>query len=299
MSPMRLDLHLHSDVSDGRISPAAAVQTAASVGLDVIALTDHDTAAGVDSAKGAARALPVYVIPGIEISTRFGPCDLHILGYWIDPGHPAIQEHQASARIRRTERMHAMIDKLRALGVRVTFEDVLDAIGPSVEVLGRPHLARALHAVGETRYYAEAFDRYLYDGGPAFVAEAFPTVAEAVERIHAAGGIAVWAHPPRHVFDKEIADFADLGLDGVECLRPLNPPAESLYLEAGAHDLGLLVTGGSDWHGPGHSELGQFAVRPYEVRSFLDAPQCAPLLEWRRAMVSRSGAPPLPPPQYS
>lgn len=291
---MRLDLHLHSNVSDGRVSPAAAVRAAASVGLDVIALTDHDTAAGVESAKAAARSLPVFVIPGIEISTRFGPSDLHILGYWIDPRHPAIQHHQSSARVRRTERMHAMIEKLQALGVPVTFEDVLAAIDPSVEVLGRPHLAHALHAIGQTRYYAEAFDRWLFDGGPAFVEEAFPTVGEAVECIHAAGGLAVWAHPPRDVFEREIAAFADLGLDGVECLRPLNPPAESLYLEAGANSLGLLVTGGSDWHGPGPFELGQFAVRPYEIRGFLDAPQSATLLEWRRHVVDRSAWPPAP-----
>jgi 3',5'-nucleoside bisphosphate phosphatase len=292
---MRLDLHLHTDVSDGRASPAEAVRAAVAGKLDVIAITDHDTAAGVAAATIAAQAFPIFVVPGIEISARYGPLDLHILGYWIDPLHPAILEHQRAAGLRRTERMHAMIAKLHKLGLRVSFDDVRAAAGPAVEVLGRPHLARALLATGNTRHYAEAFDRYLHDGGPAFVEESFPTVAEAIERIHAAGGIAVWAHPPRDVFELEIARFASLGLDGAECLRPMSTASESLYYEARAHSLGLLVTGGSDWHGPGQVELGQFAVRPYEVRSFLDAPQSLPLLEWRQTMIHPSASAPFPP----
>jgi 3',5'-nucleoside bisphosphate phosphatase len=284
---MRLDLHLHSDISDGRVAPRDVIRAAIAGGLDVVALTDHDTAAGVAAAKEAALGTRTFVIPGIEISTRFGAHDLHILGYWIDPFHPAILEHQRVAQGRREHRMHRMIAKLNELGIPVRFEEVLTAAGPTVEVLGRPHLARALLAGGHTRYFAEAFDRYLYDGGPAFVAEAFPTVADAVERIHAAGGLAVWAHPPRAVFEVEIARFAALGMDGVECLRPLVPPAESLYLEAGATAHGLLVTGGSDWHGPGHAELGDFAIRPHEIRTFLDSAQSRPLREWRRAELAR------------
>jgi 3',5'-nucleoside bisphosphate phosphatase len=274
---MKLDLHLHSHVSDGRVSPAALVQAALAGGLNVVALTDHDTVDGVEEATEAAAGTSLHVIPGIEISTRFGEHDLHILGYWVDPRHPAMQEHQTTARHRRDDRMHGMVERLNALGVRVTFEDVRDAAGPAARVLGRPHLARALLANGYIRYYGEAFERYLRDGGPAFVLEAFPSVAEAIETIHAAGGIAVWAHPPRDIFEREIRAFAACGLDGVECLRPATPPAESLYLEAGAESLGLMVTGGSDWHGPHHTALGDFFVRPHEIRGFLDAPQSAPL----------------------
>jgi 3',5'-nucleoside bisphosphate phosphatase len=285
---MKLDLHLHSDVSDGRVAPQDVVRAAIAGGLDAVALTDHDTAAGVPAAKEAALGSRLFVIPGLEISTRFHDHDLHILGYWIDPAHPAILDHQRVAQRRREDRMHRMVAKLNDMGIPIRFEQVLVAAGPSAEVLGRPHLARALLAAGHTRYYTEAFDRYLYDGGPAFVSEAFPTVAEAIERIHAAGGLAVWAHPPRDVFEAEIRRFAGQGLDGVECLRPLLPPAESLYLEAGANAHRLLVTGGSDWHGPGQAELGTFTVRPHEIRGFLDADHSAPLREWRRATLAEN-----------
>jgi 3',5'-nucleoside bisphosphate phosphatase len=277
---MKLDLHLHSYVSDGRLAPGALVEAALAGGLNVIALTDHDTVNGVAEAKEAALGTPLYVIPGIEISTRYGEHDLHILGYWVDPAHPAMVEHQATARRRRDDRMRGMVAKLQGLGIQVTYEDVLEAAGPA-RVLGRPHLARALLAHGYVRYFGEAFDRFLHDGGPAFVLEAFPTVAEAIDIIHAAGGVAVWAHPPRDVFEFEIRRFADCGLDGVECLRPNNPPAESLYFEAGAESLGLMVTGGSDWHGPPNTVLGDFFVRPHEVRAFLEAEPSAPLARWR------------------
>lgn len=274
---MKLDLHIHSSVSDGRLPPAAVVEAAVAGGLDVIALTDHDTAEGVAEARLAARGLPLFVIPGLEVSTRHGPFDLHVLGYWVDPDHPVLLQHQEMARRRRVERMHGMLEKLRQLGIRVRFEEVLDAAGPDARVLGRPHLARAMLAGGHIRYYGEAFERYLHDGGPAFVLEPFPSVQEAIEMIHAAGGLAIWAHPPREVFEVEIRRFATYGLDGVECYRPLLPPAESQYLEGVAQSLDLLVTGGSDWHGPHGVQLGDFFLHPSEVRDFLQTEQSAPL----------------------
>jgi 3',5'-nucleoside bisphosphate phosphatase len=274
---LRFDLHLHSHVSDGRVSPVELVRGALDGGLDVIALTDHDTAAGVPEAVAAAEGTRLFVVPGIEVSTRHGVNDLHILGYWVDPDHPAILAHQAVAASRREVRMHGMIDRLRALGITVRFEEVLEAAGPGTRVLGRPHLARAMVAAGHVRYFGEAFDRYLHDGGPAFVLEAFPSVVEAIDMIHRAGGLAVWAHPPRDVFEVEIRAFADAGLDGVECLRPGSLPSDAQYLEGVAESLGLLVTGGSDWHGPHHNPLGEFSLRPHEIRAFLDAPQSSPL----------------------
>jgi 3',5'-nucleoside bisphosphate phosphatase len=294
---MKLDLHLHSNVSDGRFSPAELVHAAAVGGLDVIALADHDTADGVFAAKSAALGSPLYVIPAIEVSTRHGAQDLHILGYWINPNSPLLLEHQAIARRRREERMRRMVAKLQAMHVAIEYEDVLRVAGPAARVLGRPHLARALLEAGHIRHFGEAFDRYLHDGGPAFVLENFPSVAEAIELIHAADGLAVWAHPPRDTFEREIRAFAALGLDGVECLRPGSPPAESLYLEAGAEALGLLVTGGSDWHGLHSGALGEFFLRPHELRRFLDAAQSMPLLDFRRRMpaLSRQAPPPGPP----
>lgn len=274
---MRLDLHTHSSVSDGRVSPSELVAAAVAGGLDVLALTDHDTTAGFGEAQQAAAGTSLVVVPGIEISTRHGVHDLHILGYWVDTTHPAILEHQAVAGRRRADRMRGMVDKLQRLGIAVEFEQVVEAAGPAARVLGRPHLARALLAGGHVRYYGEAFERYLHDGGPAFVLEAFPSVAEAIEVIHRAGGLAVWAHPPREIFAAEIHDFAAAGLDGVECIRPGNPPADSQFFEGTARSLSLMVTGGSDWHGPQYSLVGDFYLEPHEIPEFLAAPQSSVL----------------------
>ncbi|MBA4157309.1 MAG: PHP domain-containing protein [Gemmatimonadetes bacterium] len=273
----KFDLHVHSHVSDGRLSPAAVVEAAVAGGLDVIAITDHDTVLGVEEAQAAARAYSLRVIPGVEVSTRHGDHELHILGYWIDIHSPAFLEHQETARRRRADRMQGMVGKLQNMGIPVRYEDVIEAAGPDAAVLARPHLARALLAGGHTRWYGEAFERYINDTGPAFVAEGFPSVVDAIEMIHAAGGLAVWAHPPRDLFDREIRGFADAGIDGVECLRPTMAPADSQLFEAAARELGLLITGGSDWHGPLHAGLGEFFLRPDDIRGFLDAPQSAPL----------------------
>jgi hypothetical protein len=267
----RIDLHIHSRASDGHLSPTAVVDAAVAGRLDVIALTDHDTVAGVREACDAARERPIRVIPGIEVSTRHGDAEIHVLGYFVDPCSPALVRHGEAARDRRIDRARRMVGRLQELGVRLDFTDVLREAGPDTASIGRPHIARALLAGGHTRFYAEAFDRYLADGGTAFVVTEFPSVREAIDMIHGGGGLAVWAHPPLELFDTEVRTFADWGLDGVECFRPNTPPAESLLFESAARGLGLLRSGGSDWHGPHRSQLGQFAVREDDVRDLLDA----------------------------
>lgn len=266
---MKIDLHLHSHVSDGQLSPAALVQAAAVGGLAVIALTDHDTAAGVEEAVRAAEGLPLRVVPGIEVSTRAGEHEFHVLGYWIDPAAEPIRLYQASAAGRRVRRMEGMVGKLREMGIPITYEEVESAAGPAASI-GRPHLARALLAGGHTRYYGEAFERYISDAGPAFVAERFPTPEEAIAMIHAAGGVAVWAHPPLDLLAGVLPDFVAWGLDGVECFRPSLTGAEIQMLEHSARAHGLFPTGGSDWHGPHRGPLGEFFVRPHEVRELLE-----------------------------
>jgi 3',5'-nucleoside bisphosphate phosphatase len=261
---------MHSHVSDGHLSPTELVRAAASGGLRVIALTDHDTAGGVEEALAAAAGSGVRVVPGIEISSRWEQHEFHILGYWIDPTAPAILQHQESALGRRIRRMEKMVQRLNEMGVAVTFEQVVAAAGPSAHALGRPHLARALLEGGHTRYHGEAFSRYIGDGGPAFVAEDFPTPLQAIERIHAAGGLAVWAHPPLDFFVAVLPHFLEWGIDGVECFRPNLTGAEMQLLEHTARAHGLMTTGGSDWHGPHRSALGDFALRADEVRPLLD-----------------------------
>lgn len=268
---MRLDLHLHTHVSDGRVSPADAVAAAVQGGLDVIAVTDHDTAEGVIEARAAAHDLPVRVVPGIEISARHEDGEVHILGYWVDPLSEAVLRHQISASDRRRERMRAMIDRLDVLGVGVSFEEVQEIAGDTVRSLGRPHLARALMAGGHVRNFGEAFGRFLRDGGPAYVMQDFPDVRSAIDTIHAAGGVAVWAHPEFEVFDAQIRRFVDWGLDGVECFRPHTPPPLSMLLDRAAGDLQLLKTGGSDWHGPHSGRLGEFYVTAADAAGFISS----------------------------
>jgi predicted metal-dependent phosphoesterase TrpH len=266
---MRVDLHLHTWVSDGDLSPARVVDAALNAGLDVIAVTDHDTAAGVVEALEAAADEPIEVVPGIEVSCRNEATEFHILGYWIDPLAPSILAHQVAAATRRSTRMAAMIERLQGLGIGITYEDVQAAAGPTVRALGRPHLARALHAGRHTRFYGEAFLRFIGDSGPAFVAEGFPTPEAAIEVIHAAGGQAVWAHPPLAEFARYLPELVAAGLDGVECFRPGVEWEDTTALEAATRAHGLFLTGGSDWHGPTRFRLGDFAVDGSRVREVL------------------------------
>ncbi|MDR0786713.1 MAG: PHP domain-containing protein [Gemmatimonadota bacterium] len=266
---MRVDLHLHTWISDGEVSPTELVERAVAARLDVIAVTDHDTAAGIPEAMLAAVGKPLVLIPGIEVSCRVEETELHILGYWIDPLSPAILEHQRLAGSRRTDRMLAMIERLRGMGIEVSIEEVQAAAGPSVKSLGRPHLARALHAARHTRFYGEAFTRFIGNSGPAYVAEGFPSPEYAIKVIHEAGGRAVWAHPPLDCFDRLLPGLRDMGLDGVECFRPAVDRDDSLHLESAALELGMFATGGSDWHGPSRGRLGEFAVAGGRVEPFL------------------------------
>jgi hypothetical protein len=266
---MRVDLHLHSTSSDGSLSPAALVAAARSGGLHVIALTDHDTTAGFAEASTAGQD-SVHVIAGVEISTTFACDELHVLGYYIDPDHVALREHEEHAVRRRRERMIAMIDRLAGLGVHVSLDDVLAAAGPSSRTIARPHLARALVQRGHAPTIADAFERWIGNAGPAFVPVDLLTPTQAIELIHAAGGIAVWAHPLLEMFRTELARFCAWGIDGIECYRPRCPPSESIELEAATIARRLFVTGGSDWHGTWNGRLGTFSLGRDEVGPFLE-----------------------------
>ena len=267
----RIDLHIHSRASDGQLTPAGVVNAAAAGKLDVMALTDHDTVAGIPAALEAARGLSVTVIPGIELSTSHGEHEVHILGYFVSHEAESLRRHQEAAGERRADRMREMVRRVQELGLGVRFEDVVRVAGPDARSLGRPHLARALHEAGQVRSVGEAFDLYLKDGGSAFVPSIFPPVRDAIETIHQAGGVAVWAHPELELFDREIRTFAEWGLNGVECFRPNTPPVEQQLFETAARSLGLFRTGGSDWHGPYRNKLGEFAVRWEDVGDILQS----------------------------
>ena len=238
-------------------------------GLDVVALTDHDTCAGVDEAMAG---LPdnLHLIPGIELSTTLDTTELHILGYFIDHKHEALVRHAQQAAQRRAERVRQMIGLLENYGMHLTYDDVTASGDGPTGVLGRPHVARALQRKGYVQSVSEAFDRFLGDAGPCFLPTLLLHPREAISLIHMAGGVSVWAHPRLDIFDRMLPGMVEWGLRGVECIRPRLQPNEVQFFEESARHRGLLISGGSDWHGTWHGKLGEFHVRAEEISGLLD-----------------------------
>jgi predicted metal-dependent phosphoesterase TrpH len=264
---VRFDLHVHTNASDGSLSPADVVNAARAGRLDVLAITDHDTVAGVPAAIAAAGA-DIRVVPAIEISSQLDG-ELHMLGYNIDHTNTALLAYTKRASERRQERMRGMLDRLAKRDIHITYEDVIAGAGTRPDAVGRPHLARSLVERGHARSVNDAFDRFIGDESDAYVAVQMLSPTEAIDLIHAAGGIAVWAHPRVDVFDREVRNLRKLGLDGVECYRPRHSSAEVQFFEAAAAELSLVRTGGSDWHGVWHGKLGDYAVESAMLPEFM------------------------------
>ena len=269
---MRLDLHVHSTASDGSWSPEAVVRGAAAGGLDVVAITDHDTAAAFATAAPVGRDVNVQVIPAIEVSSTHAGRDVHVLGYFVDPESDAIRAHAARATGRREERMREMLVRLEKDGIGVAYEAVEEAAGPDRVVIGRPHLARALVAMGHATSVEDAFDRLIGDDKPAFVPTRLLTPVEAVEVILEGRGVPIWAHPPGDMVDGLLSALLEAGLRGLEVYRPRNARSDVLRYEGICRSRGLLMSGGSDWHSPdAGAALGDFFVTGDEVEGLLAA----------------------------
>ncbi len=272
---MRIDLHTHSWASDGTESPTDLVAAARAAGVDVVALTDHDTAAGWDEAKAEAqRDGRIVLVPGVEISCRREGTSLHLLGYRFDPDHPALAEELRRLRNDRVPRAQAIVRRMSAAGLPLTWEDVKACMVPEA-VLGRPHLADAMIEKGMVGSREEAFARYLHRNSPYYVAHRALDPAVAVGLLRAAGGVAVLAHPARRgavVSDQLVAELRDAGMAGMEVDHPDHDPAARDRLRALASDLSLLPTGSSDYHGTGKvNRLAEGTTDP-EVYEALLAP---------------------------
>ncbi len=249
---MRADLHTHSSVSDGTEPPAVVIRRGAEAALDVVALTDHDTVAGQ---REAADALPagMTLLPGAEISCRLEGHSVHMLAYLFDPENDELAGELAEIRESRLYRARAMVDKLAALGVPVTWEQVSEIAAGGV--VGRPHIGRAMLELGVVASVNEAFTaNWMGPGGPAYVARYALDPVKAIRLVRAAGGVTVLAHPrgagrgwqfPAQV----IADLAAAGLTGIEINHPQHDEQERRLLAELAHSLGLAPSGGSDDHG--------------------------------------------------
>ncbi|GAB4325159.1 MAG: PHP domain-containing protein [Dehalococcoidia bacterium] len=266
------DFHLHSAASDGVRSPTWVVETAAARGVRHLALTDHDTTAGLDEAKRAGERLGLGFVPGIEISVVHQGRDVHLLGFGIDVGSVALQDFLSWQRDGRVRRMEATVELLAKHGVTIDFERVRAIAGGAS--IGRPHLARAMMEAGYVGSVQEAFDVWLAEGQPGYVGRERLAPREAIDLIHRAGGVAFAAHPVflGDDYPERIRELAPMGLDGLETYYKHYEPETVAAHEELATSLGLAMSGGSDYHGlgnPNDREIGDIPFPDEAVEAFL------------------------------
>lgn len=274
---MRIDLHTHSTASDGTLTPSEVVRAAVAAGLDVLALTDHDSADGWEEAATAARDARLTLIRGMEISSKLDGAGVHLLAYLPDPTLPALAAELTRILDGRSSRLPAMIAQLRRAGLDLTAEEV-KAGAVDAAALGRPHVADVLVAKGIVADRAAAFREWLGWGRPGYVARYAPSTYTMIELVVAAGGAPVIAHPwgrgSRRVLDgPTLASLAEIGLVGVEVDHQDHEPGERETLRQMAAELGLVVTGSSDFHGEGKvdHELGCNTTAPDQLERLLTA----------------------------
>lgn len=268
MHDLNADLHCHSTVSDGTLSPSQLAERAKSNGVALWALTDHDEIAGQREAAAAARAAGLDYLCGVEISVTFADQTIHVLGLGVDPDHGALRDGLAHTRGGRNRRARAIGDALAAAGIGGAYEGA-EALADNPDMVTRTHFARWMVSTGVCRDAQDVFRHYLTDGKPGYVAQEWATLRDAVRWIRDAGGLAVIAHPARYKFsaNEEWALFEQFkahGGRGVEVLTSAHSPADALRYADTAREYGLLASRGSDFHAPGESrvELGALPALP-------------------------------------
>jgi hypothetical protein len=270
-----IDLHTHSTASDGTLSPTELISAAKAAGLDAIALTDHDTAGGLQEAAEAGKRLGVEVIPGCELSVTYSkkPAFMHILGLYLPVEPKGLTEGLEYLNKRREDRNIQIVQKLRDLGISISYEELLEQAGDGT--VGRPHFAQLLIKKGVVPNISEAFSRFLGDGGKAYLPKEKFDAEKAIPLLKAEGASVVLAHPySLHIkgatLEEELTRLKEIGLDGIECLYPLHSEEQTKKYIALAEKLDLLVLGGSDFHGDTKPDIklgvgtGKLNV-PYEL----------------------------------
>jgi len=261
-SPARaafVDLHTHSTASDGILPPEQVIEAAQRCGLGAIALTDHDTINGLPAARAAGERLSVRVIAGVELSAFYEDHEVHLLALHLSQLE-ALEARLGELRTLRYARAEKIVEKLNALGVELTLDEVLQQSNGGA--VGRPHVARALIARGVVHDFRDAFMRYLGSNGSAFVPKARLTIQDAIGIAHEAGALAIWAHPGDGGRRERLEPLVAAGLDGVEVKHPSHSSEDVKRLQALAEFFGLVQSGGSDWHGAseGPRKLGNMNV---------------------------------------
>ena len=254
----RLDLHLHTTHSDGSLTPTEVLTLAQQAGVTALAITDHDITSGIPEAIAAGRHLGIEIVPGVEISSRQGDTEFHILGYCLDWQDARLNERLAALRDSRHRRNPQIVERLQSLGIDIHYDEVRALAG--TDAVGRPHIARVLMEKQVVTSARDAFDRFLAVGKPAYVHRELPSPADAIAWIHDAHGLAVLAHPTwvrassDRLFDVVRQLKAD-GLDGIEVHYSTHSRQQTREYLSLAKQLGLLVTGGSDFHGVTKPEI--------------------------------------------
>ena len=290
---MRIDLHTHSDRSDGTMPPGDVVRAAAAAGIDVLGLTDHDTAEGWDEAAEACEQAGIRLVRGMEISCKHAGRGAHLLAYLPDPTHPPLVEGLRRILAGRDQRMPRVVQRLRALGIGVD-EDLVVRIAGDAAAMGRPHIADALVALGVVQNRDEAFDRYLSPGRPGYVERYAADIEEMIGVVRDAGGVPVLAHPwgrtDTSALQEEGLDrLREVGLVGLEVDHQDHSPAQRAELRGIAGELDLVVTGSSDFHGAGKTDhdLGCNTTAPEQLERLLEVADRIAAAAGRRAPGGR------------
>lgn len=242
-----IDLHMHTNHSDGTMSPAELLDVVRKSGVAAFSVTDHDTLAGYRGVRDLLREGDPELVSGVELSVSVGDDDVHMLAYLFDADHEELNEAMTRFQQKRYIRGQQIVERLQHLGIDIPFGAVQETAGDSV--IGRPHIAETLHRLGAVDTYQSAFDRFIRKDGPAYVPKAFFEPSEAIRLVHRAGGITVLAHPIIDDMLRHLQMLVEMGMDGIEVWHSKHSPQDVDRLSRLAAKYGLLRTGGSDFHG--------------------------------------------------
>ncbi|MCZ7556306.1 MAG: PHP domain-containing protein [Bacteroidia bacterium] len=254
----KVDLHTHTYYSDGALSPRELVLRAHEVGIGTLSITDHDNIDGIEEALGVAGDFGIEIIPGVELSSTLGTKDIHILGYMFDPSNKEFRETLSFLKRERFIRAERIVRKLNNLDLPLDFDIVLEHAGQGA--VGRPHIAAAMLDEGLTKDYAEAFESYIGESGPAFEPKYKISPEDAVEIIANAGGVSILAHPGWYVSEHDLSYLIHAGIDGVEVVHPAHDMHRVRFYRGIASEYFLLESGGSDFHGGKRNDYPNFGT---------------------------------------
>jgi 3',5'-nucleoside bisphosphate phosphatase len=248
MTTFKADLHLHTNYSDGRLSPNELIDLSLKSGISIISITDHDNVNGISEAVRYGKEHGVQVIPGVEISADMEEQEVHILGYFIDYKNKKLLDFLTSSRKLRLRRNQKIVEKLNNLGSGINFNSIISKAGINTSI-GRPHIAMELNDEGFVKSYYDAFIRYIGDGKPAYVRKPNPSANEVIRLISEMGGLSFVAHPGKNIRDELMNKLISEGIDGIETIHPSHSKDDIDYFNSIAAENFLLTSGGSDFHG--------------------------------------------------